>query len=123
MSIQPPVPNTETTSLSGGNQQKIVLAKWLARDCNIIIFDEPTKGVDVGTKAEIHSLIDELACDGKSVILISSEIPVILNLSTRILVLRQGIIVGEVNRENATQETVMQLMAGITSNLVDECMV
>ncbi len=106
-------------SFSGGNQQKVILAKWLARKCNLIIFDEPTRGVDIGAKAEIHSLIDELACNGKAVILISSEMSEILNLSTRIMVLRQGIFVGEVNREYATQETIMQLMAGITTGEAD----
>ncbi len=119
LSIQPANPDTEMASFSGGNQQKVILAKWLARKCNLIIFDEPTRGVDIGAKAEIHSLIDELACNGKAVILISSEMSEILNLSTRIMVLRQGIFVGEVNREYATQETIMQLMAGITTGEAD----
>jgi len=80
------------------------------------MLDEPTRGVDVGAKAEIHSLIDSLAREGAGVLLISSELPEVINLSTRILVLRNGSIVGELTRENANQDSVMRLMAGITSN-------
>ncbi len=99
--------------LSGGNQQKVVLGKWLAADCRVLIVDEPTRGVDVGAKAEIHGLIDELANKGSGVLLISSELPEVINLSTRILVLRNGRMVGEVSRAQATQETLLRLMAGI----------
>jgi ABC-type sugar transport system, ATPase component len=98
--------------LSGGNQQKIVLAKWLAARCGILILDEPTRGVDVGAKAEIHAFIDELASSGSAVILISSELPEILNLSTRIMVLRDGRVAGELPRAQATQNALMRLMAG-----------
>ncbi|MFA6450079.1 MAG: sugar ABC transporter ATP-binding protein [bacterium] len=100
-------------SLSGGNQQKVVLAKWLAAECSILMLDEPTRGVDVGAKAEIHGLIDRLAKQGAGVLLISSELPEVINLSTRILVLRYGRITGELSREKANQESVMRLMAGI----------
>jgi ABC-type sugar transport system ATPase subunit len=106
-------PDAPTAGLSGGNQQKLVLAKWLAARCSILILDEPTRGVDVGAKAEIHALVDDLAAGGSGVILISSELPEILNLSTRVLVLRQGRIAGELSREEATQEAVMRLMAGV----------
>ena len=108
-------PSTETlvAGLSGGNQQKVVLGKWLAADCRVLIVDEPTRGVDVGAKAEIHGLIDDLANKGNGVLLISSELPEVINLSTRILVLRAGKIVGEVARGRATQETLMRLMAGM----------
>ena len=98
--------------LSGGNQQKVVLAKWLARHATLLIADEPTRGVDVGAKAAIHELLDELARSGVAVLLISSELPEVLNLSTRIIVLREGRIVGEMPRANATQESVLRLMAG-----------
>jgi ABC-type sugar transport system ATPase subunit len=101
-----------TAGLSGGNQQKLVLAKWLAARCRILILDEPTRGVDVGAKAEIHALIDELASAGNAVILISSELPEVLNLSTRIIVLRDGRLAGELPRERATQYDLMRLMAG-----------
>ena len=108
-------PETITAGLSGGNQQKIVLAKWLAAQCEILILDEPTRGVDVGAKAEIHALIDELAASGKAVILISSELPEILNLSTRIVVLREGRVTGELPRAQATQYALMRLMAGLAA--------
>jgi ABC-type sugar transport system ATPase subunit len=99
--------------LSGGNQQKIVLAKWLAARCGVLMLDEPTRGVDVGAKAEIHALVDQLALDGNAILLISSELPELLSLSTRILVLRGGRVAGELRREDATEEAVMRLMAGV----------
>jgi ABC-type sugar transport system ATPase subunit len=99
--------------LSGGNQQKIVLAKWLAAECTILILDEPTRGVDVGAKAEIHALIDVLASKGNAILLISSELPEVLHLSTRILVLRGGRVAGELARAEASQEAVLRLMANV----------
>jgi ribose transport system ATP-binding protein len=99
--------------LSGGNQQKIVLARWLAAHSKILILDEPTRGVDVGAKAEIHALIGELAEQGAAILLISSELPELLNLSDRILVLRAGRVVGEVARAEASQERLLRLMAGL----------
>jgi ABC-type sugar transport system ATPase subunit len=99
--------------LSGGNQQKIVLAKWLSANCRVLVLDEPTRGVDVGAKAEIHTLIDQLASQGSAILLISSELPELLALSSRILVLREGRIVGEASREEATQERVLRMMAGL----------
>jgi ribose transport system ATP-binding protein len=77
-----------TAGLSGGNQQKIALAKWLARDCDVLLIDEPTRGVDVGAKAEIYQLLDELACEGKALLVVSSELPELIGLCRRILVLR-----------------------------------
>jgi ABC-type sugar transport system ATPase subunit len=102
-----------TAGLSGGNQQKLVLAKWLAAKSDILILDEPTRGVDVGAKAEIHAWIDRLASEGAAILLISSELPELLNLSTRLLVLRAGRVVGEVAREEATQDGLLRLMAGL----------
>jgi ABC-type sugar transport system ATPase subunit len=113
--VRAPGPDTITAGLSGGNQQKIVLAKWLAAKCDILILDEPTRGVDVGAKAEIHALVDELAASGKGVILISSELPEILNLSTRIVVLREGRVTGELPRAQASQYALMRLMAGLAA--------
>jgi ABC-type sugar transport system ATPase subunit len=104
-------------TLSGGNQQKIVLAKWLARKAQVLILDEPTRGVDVGVKAAIYSLIDELARTGTGIILISSELSELLNLSTRILVMRQGRIAGELSRAEATQEGLLRLMSGLKRNI------
>ena len=106
---------TITASLSGGNQQKIVMAKWLAAECNVLILDEPTRGVDVGAKAEIHSWIDRLAAEGAAVLLISSELPELLHLSSRVLALRSGRVVGELTREEATQDRLLRLMAGLQS--------
>jgi ABC-type sugar transport system ATPase subunit len=105
--------DSSSAGLSGGNQQKLVLAKWLAAHCRVLIFDEPTRGVDVGAKAEIHALIDALAKQGSAILLISSELPEILNLSTRILVLRNGRIAGHLSRDLARQDNVLRLMAGI----------
>jgi ABC-type sugar transport system ATPase subunit len=100
-------------SLSGGNQQKIALAKWLARECDILIVDEPTRGIDVGAKAEIHQLLDELACQGLALLVVSSELPEVMNLSRRVLVMRQGEIAGIVERENFSQANLLRLMAGV----------
>jgi ABC-type sugar transport system ATPase subunit len=99
--------------LSGGNQQKVVLAKWLAAHPSILILDEPTRGVDVGAKAEIHALIGELAKNGTAILVISSELPEVLTLSDRILVLREGRLVGELSRSEANQERLLRLMAGL----------
>jgi ABC-type sugar transport system ATPase subunit len=113
--VRAPGIDTVTAGLSGGNQQKIVLAKWLAARCRILILDEPTRGVDVGAKAEIHALIDDLASKGNGVILISSELPEILNLSTRVIVLREGRVAGALSRDAASQAAVMRLMAGVAA--------
>ena len=111
--VRTPDIDAPVAGLSGGNQQKIVLARWLAADATLLILDEPTRGVDVGAKAEIHTLIAELAENGAAVLLISSELPELLSLSTRILVLRAGRLVGEVAAAGATQDGLLRLMAGI----------
>jgi rhamnose transport system ATP-binding protein len=98
--------------LSGGNQQKVALARWLATEPAVIILDEPTQGVDVGAKAEIHKLIGELACRGLAVILISSELPEVLGVSDRIAVMRGGTIVATLDRANATQQNILELALG-----------
>jgi ABC-type sugar transport system ATPase subunit len=110
-----PTLETPVGTLSGGNQQKIVVTKWLAARCPVLVVDEPTRGVDVGAKAEIHGLIDELAAGGTAVLLISSELPEILGLSTRVIVFREGRIVGELARKEATQESILRLMAGVAA--------
>lgn len=94
-------------NLSGGNQQKVVIAKWLVKDCDILIFDEPTRGIDVGAKEEIYRLLNDLASDGKSIIMISSELPEILRMSHRIVVMSEGRVTGELTAAEATQERVM----------------
>ncbi|TFG51000.1 MAG: sugar ABC transporter ATP-binding protein [Candidatus Brocadiia bacterium] len=103
-------PHQLAMNLSGGNQQKVVLAKWLAQNADIIIFDEPTRGIDVGAKHEIYLLINELAAQGKAIIMISSELPEILGMSDRIIVMHQGRIKGEIRDvANATQEDIIHL--------------
>ncbi|MCY2929213.1 MAG: ATP-binding cassette domain-containing protein, partial [Planctomycetota bacterium] len=111
--VRAPSIETPVMGLSGGNQQKVVLARWLAAEPKLLIVDEPTRGVDVGAKAEIHALIDQLAQQGAGVLLISSELPEVLNLSTRILVMRQGRLVGDLPRRGASQESLLRLMAGV----------
>jgi ABC-type sugar transport system ATPase subunit len=116
LNVRAPSIETPVVSLSGGNQQKVVLGKWLARGARLLIVDEPTRGVDVGAKAAIHKLLDELAQQGVAMILISSELPEVLNLATRILVMREGRIVAEFKRADATQEKVLRAMAGVTDH-------
>jgi rhamnose transport system ATP-binding protein len=100
-------------SLSGGNQQKVVLSKWLAAEPRILILDEPTHGVDVGTKADVHRTISHLAAQGLTILLISSELPEILGMSDRVLVMREGRIAGELRRDEATQERIIAAAAGL----------
>jgi len=107
--IKTPSVSQTARLLSGGNQQKVVIAKWLVRDCDILIFDEPTRGIDVGAKSEIYKLLKELAAQGKAIIVISSELPEVLLLSHRVLVMCEGRISGEVAADQATQENLMQL--------------
>ena len=94
-------------NLSGGNQQKVLLAKWMYANPEILILDEPTRGIDVGAKYEIYCIINELVAEGKSVIMISSELPEVLGMSDRIYVLNEGKLVGEFTREEANQEKIM----------------
>jgi inositol transport system ATP-binding protein len=96
-------------NLSGGNQQKVLLGRWLLTAPGILILDEPTRGIDVGAKAEIHRLIAQLAEQGAAVLLISSELPEVLGMSDRILVMHEGRMTGLLAREEATQETIMSL--------------
>ena len=98
--------------LSGGNQQKIVLGKWLANQPKLLILDEPTRGIDVGAKAEIHRLMGELAAQGLAILMISSELPEVLGMSDRVLVMREGRLVAEFSRADATPEAVGAAMMG-----------
>lgn len=102
-------PTQEIRTLSGGNQQKAILAKWLMGDTKILILDEPTRGIDVGSKAEIHQLMCDCAEEGMAVIMISSELPEILGMSDRVMVMREGRISGELSREELSQEAIMKL--------------
>jgi inositol transport system ATP-binding protein len=98
--------------LSGGNQQKVLVSRWLLTSPDILILDEPTRGIDVGAKAEIHKLMSKLAQDGKAIIMISSELPEILGMSDRILVMHEGRVGGIFERKDATQESIMQAATG-----------
>jgi rhamnose transport system ATP-binding protein len=100
--------------LSGGNQQKVVLAKWLATEPKLLIVDEPTRGIDVGTKAEVHRLMSELAAQGLAVLMISSELPEVLGMADRVLVMHEGRLTGELTREQADEESVMRAATGQT---------
>ena len=107
--IRTPSINQTLLNLSGGNQQKVVIAKWLVRDSDVLIFDEPTRGIDVGAKEEIYQLLENLAAQGKAIVVISSELPEVLRLSNRIAVMAQGRIIGILDNEEATQEKIMEL--------------
>ncbi|ACD18553.1 sugar ABC transporter ATP-binding protein [Paraburkholderia phytofirmans] len=109
LAIRTPSATQEVRLLSGGNQQKIVIAKWLERDCDVLFFDEPTRGIDVGAKSEIYKLLRSLADQGKAIVMISSELPEILRMSDRIVVMCEGRITGELAAAGATQERIMQL--------------
>jgi len=110
--VKAPSIESGIAGLSGGNQQKIALAKWLARECRVLVVDEPTRGVDVGAKAEIHRLLDQLACEGMAILLISSELPEVMKLSRRLLVMRGGRIVGEFQRSEFQQAAILNRMVG-----------
>ncbi len=109
LSIKTPSVRQSAKNLSGGNQQKVVIAKWLVKDCDVLIFDEPTRGIDVGAKEEIYRLLDQLAADGKSIIMISSELPEVLRMSHRVVVMTEGRVSGVLEAGEATQESVMHL--------------
>jgi L-arabinose transport system ATP-binding protein len=117
LNVRTPSVEHVVANLSGGNQQKVVLARWLASRPKVLLLDEPTRGVDVGAKAEIYNAIDALAADGLAIIVISSELPEILALSDRVLVMQSGRITGELSREDATEERILQL--AMSDELVD----
>ncbi|BCB81833.1 hypothetical protein Pflav_082430 [Phytohabitans flavus] len=100
------------STLSGGNQQKVVLAKWLSTNPRVLIVDEPTRGIDVGTKAEVHRLMSQLAADGVAVLMVSSELPEVLGMADRVLVMHEGRLVEEIARERADEESVMLAATG-----------
>jgi ribose transport system ATP-binding protein len=113
LDIRPPVPTKKVGTLSGGNQQKVVIGKWLAVNPGIVLLDEPTSGVDVGAKSEIHKVIGELKAAGAAILLVSSELPELLGVSDRIVVIREGRSVGELPR-GASERDVMELAFGST---------
>jgi L-arabinose transport system ATP-binding protein len=107
LSIKVTAPTVIVGTLSGGNQQKVVIARALAAGSDIVLLDEPTRGIDVGAKAEIYQLIAELSGEGKAVVLVSSELPEVLGLADRIVVMREGRVSSEFERDEATQESIL----------------
>lgn len=112
LGVKAPSYNQLTRNLSGGNQQKVVIAKWLFSDCNVIIFDEPTRGIDVGAKREIYVLMDELAKDGKAIIMVSSDMPEMLGMADRIIIMHEGKLMKQLPRAEANQELIMKYASG-----------
>jgi len=112
LAIKTPSLDQAVANLSGGNQQKVLLSRWLLTLPDILMIDEPTRGIDVGAKAEIHRLMSELAQQGKAIVMVSSELPEVLGMSDRVLVMREGRIAGELTRADATQERVLRLATG-----------
>ena len=112
MAIKVPSPKTAIKSLSGGNQQKVVISKWILRDCDVLIFDEPTRGINVVTKVEIQKLVLQLAAAGKSVTFISSEIDEMLRVCSRLIVMRDRLVVGELRGSDLNQSSIMKTIAG-----------
>ncbi|MDR0885826.1 MAG: sugar ABC transporter ATP-binding protein [Clostridiales Family XIII bacterium] len=116
MNVKTPGLDTKIQSLSGGNQQKVLLAKWMLRDPEILILDEPTRGIDVGAKFEIYKLMTEMAKEGKSVIMVSSELPELIGMCDRIYVMNQGHITGELSQEDFSQEAIMQYATSVAAS-------
>ena len=111
MRVKAPSQRTRIRTLSGGNQQKVILGRWLLTDPQVLMLDEPTRGIDVGAKLEIYNLIAELAEKGKAVIMVSGELPELIGVCDRICVMSGGRLVGEVDAKNTTQEEIMHLAA------------
>lgn len=114
--VKAPSSAVNCSTLSGGNQQKVLLAKWLSTNPKILILDEPTRGIDVGAKAEIYTIINSLAKEGLGIILISSEMPEVMNMSDRIIIMKEGHITGEVSHEQNEQETILKYAMGVSGD-------
>lgn len=120
INIKTPSIRQTVQNLSGGNQQKVVLSKWLSRETQILIFDEPTRGIDVGAKYEIYKLMNDIVAQGKTIILISSEMEELIGMSDRIIVLSEGKITGELQKEEFSQEMIMKYASGIEKEVSPE---
>jgi ribose transport system ATP-binding protein len=112
MNLTPRDPDYRTDRLSGGNQQKVVLAKWLSTDADILILDEPTKGIDVGAKAEIYALLEDMVAQGKSIIIVSSEMSEIIGMSDRVYIMREGAITACLEYQELNEETILHHAMG-----------
>ena len=113
LAVKAPSMEQLTKNLSGGNQQKVVVAKWLATNADIIILDEPTRGIDIGAKYEIYLIMNRLVKEGKSIIMISSEMPELIGMSDRIIVMHQGSVSGELTKEEVSQERILEMASGM----------
>jgi ABC-type sugar transport system ATPase subunit len=113
--VKTPGPATRVLTLSGGNQQKVVLGKWLASGAEVLIVDEPTRGIDVAAKMEIYTLLDRLAADGAGILMISSDLPEVLGMSDRVMVLHQGRVQAVLDAAGATQQRVLHAALGLAS--------
>ena len=114
--VKAPSSRVNCSTLSGGNQQKVLLAKWLATNPKVLILDEPTRGIDVGAKAEIYTIINELAKRGLAVILISSEMPEVMNMSDRMIIMNEGRITGELDHTDYSQELILKYAMGVANH-------
>ena len=112
LKIVPPNPHAHTDTMSGGNQQKVVLAKWMSANSEVMIYDEPTRGIDIGAKSEIYRLMDDFVKNGGSIIMVSSELPEILGMCDRIVVMHEGRITGELDGKDATEVNVLHYAMG-----------
>ncbi len=112
MNVKAPSVEERVVNLSGGNQQKVVLAKWLSLEPKVLIFDEPTRGVDVGAKAEIYALMRELAKNGVAILMISSDMEEVLHISDRVAVMHEGVLTGILERSECAEENIMRLAVG-----------
>jgi ribose transport system ATP-binding protein len=117
MQLRPAQPSRRVQTLSGGNQQKIVISKWLSAESRLFIFDEPTRGIDVGAKDEIYKLLTKLAEEGKSIIMISSELPEILRMSDRVAVMCNGRLTGIIDNKDANQEVIIEYATKFSDEL------
>jgi inositol transport system ATP-binding protein len=113
MNVKTPSLGTVVEALSGGNQQKVVLAKWMLNEPNVLIMDEPTRGIDVGAKFEIYKLMGDLAAEKRALVIVSSELPELIGMCDRIYVMCKGEIAGELARDDFTQEGIMRLATGL----------
>ena len=118
LKIRTPSIDQFVRNLSGGNQQKVIIAKWLAVQPKVLIVDEPTRGVDVGAKMEIYSLLRKMASQGVAVVMISSELPEVLGMSDRVMVIREGHFAGELDRADATEEKIIAMATGTGTEVV-----
>ena len=119
LGIRPNNPQQIIRRLSGGNQQKVILGRWLAAGCGLLLIDEPTRGIDIASKADIYTLIDSLAAQGVAILMVSSELPEVMRLSDRVLVMREGRVAGELSHLQVSEERILALATGANAHAED----